>query len=119
MIAYALEKAGIDASKCYIVPVDDLNYHGAWVSHVISSVPKFDVIYSNETLTICLFKEAGFMVNPIPFYKRDVLSATEIRRRILADGKWEELLPKIVAEFIKENKGAERLKQLSRTDRGC
>ena len=44
MIASSLEQAEIDASKHYMVPVADLNYHGAWVSHVISSVPKFCVI---------------------------------------------------------------------------
>lgn len=117
MIRIALNEAGIDPAKYYIIPVIDLDVHGIWVSHVCSYVPKFDVVYSNEPLTRRLFIESGFKVEPIPFFKRNVCSATEIRRRMLANANWEELLPKSVVNFIKEIKGIERLKDLAKTDK--
>ncbi|MEM2867290.1 MAG: nicotinate-nucleotide adenylyltransferase, partial [Candidatus Bathyarchaeia archaeon] len=101
----------------YIIPVADVYIHSLWVSHVCSQVPKFDVVYSNEPLTRRLFIESGFKVESIPFYKREICSATEIRRRMLLDLNWEELLPKSVAAYIKEINGVERLKDLAKTDK--
>jgi len=117
MIRLALDEAAISPAKYYIIPVADLRIHGIWVSHVRSLVPKFDVVYSNEPLTRRLFIEAGFTVKSIPFFEREMCSATEIRERMLRDSSWEELLPKSVAEYIREIHGVERLRDLMKTDR--
>ncbi len=117
MVRLALDEAGIDPAKYYIVPVPDLEIHGIWVSHVCSLVPKFNVVYSNEPLTRRLFIEAGFTVKKIPFYKRAQCSATEIRDRMLRGKSWEALLPKAVAGYIKKINGVERLRDLAKTDK--
>ena len=117
MIRLALNEAGIDPSRYYIIPVIDLDVHGLWVSHVCSYVPKFEVVYTNEPLTRRLFIESGFRVEPIPFFKRKLCSATEIRRRMLQNVSWEELLPKSVVRLIKEINGVERLRDLAKTDK--
>lgn len=117
MIRLALNEAGIDSDKYYIVPVTDLEIHGIWVSHLCSFIPKFDVVYTNEPLTRRLFTEANFNVEPIPFYKRQDCSATEIRKRMLVDNSWESLLPRSVVNFIKEIDGVERLRDLTKTDK--
>ncbi len=117
MIRLALNEIGVDPLRYYIIPVIDLDVHGIWVPHVISHVPKFDVVFTNEPLTRRLFLEAGFNVEPIPFYKRKVCSATEIRRRMLCGECWEDLLPKSVADYIKKIGGIERLRDLAKTDK--
>jgi len=117
MIRLALNEAGIDPSRYFIIPVTDLDIHGIWVSHVISFVPSFNVVYTNEPLTKRLFIESGFEVKAIPFFKRNVCSATEIRRRMIRDENWTELIPKSVVEFIKEIDGIKRLQELVRSDR--
>ncbi len=117
MIRNALEEAGIDLSRIWIVPVPDVHIHMVWVSAVEGYTPQFDVVYSNEPLTRRLFMEAGYEVKLIRFHKRKVYSATEIRERMLKDGNWEELVPKSVAEFIKEIGGVERLKDLTKSDK--
>jgi len=117
MIRLALNEIGVDPGRYYIIPVIDLDIHGIWVSHVCSHVPKFDVVYSNEPLTRRLFIESGFRVESIPFFKRELCSATEIRRRMLAGSSWEKLLPKSVAAYIKEINGVERLRDLAKTDK--
>ncbi|MEM1585851.1 MAG: nicotinamide-nucleotide adenylyltransferase [Candidatus Bathyarchaeia archaeon] len=117
MIRLALNELGVDPSRYYIIPVTDLDIHSLWVSHVRSQVPKFDVVYSNEPLTRRLFIESGFKVEPIPFYRRNICSATEIRRRMLLNLNWEDLLPKSVAAYIKEINGVERLKDLAKSDK--
>ncbi len=117
MIRGALEEAGIDLSRIWIVPVPDVHIHMVWVSAVEGYTPRFDVVYSNEPLTRRLFTEAGYEVKSIHFHKRKVYSATEIRERILKDGNWEELVPKSVVEFIKEIDGVKRLKDLIKSDK--
>ncbi len=117
MIRLALDEARIDPSQYFIIPVSDLDIHGIWVSHIVSLVPSFDVVYSNEPLTRRLFIESGFKVISIPFFRRKVCQATEIRRRMIRDENWAELLPNSVAEFIKEIDGIARLQELAKSDK--
>ncbi len=117
MIRLALNEAGIDSSRYFIIPVTDLDIHGIWVSWVASFVPPFDVVYTNEPLTKRLFMESGFKVMSIPFFKREVCSATEVRRRIMNNENWEELIPKSIVEFIREKDGVKRLQELAKSDK--
>src|SRR3989304_2190105 len=48
MVSRALEEAGINFSRVWIVPVPDVHLHMMWVSSVEGYTPKFDVAYSNE-----------------------------------------------------------------------
>jgi nicotinamide-nucleotide adenylyltransferase len=59
-----------------------------------------------------LFKEYRKKVVKVPLLKRKFLSGTEIRRRIASNENWKELLPRQVAEVIKEINGIERIKLL-------
>lgn len=117
MIRSALKEADIEYSRCWIVPVRDVHVHMLWVAEVIGYTPKFDLVYGNEPLTRRLFREAGFKVKSVPFHKRDIYSATEIRKRMLAGKNWETLVPKSVAVFIKEIDGVQRLQDLNKTDK--
>ena len=117
MLRLALREAGADLDRCHLIPVPDVEAHSTWVSSVLTYVPKFDVVFTNEALTTRLFKEAGFKVESIPFYRRQIYSSTEVRQRMLRGKDWEELVPPSVAEFIKEIGGVERLLELARTDR--
>jgi len=116
MIRLALEEEGIQPLKYWIIPVSDVHVHMIWVSHVVGYTPKFTVVYSNEPLTRRLFVEAGYKVEPVPFHKREVYSATEIRKRMLNGQKWEKLVPNSVVQFIKEINGVERIRNLAKTD---
>jgi len=117
MIREALTGEGVDSSRYWIIPVPDMHIHMIWVAEVIGYTPKFDVVYTNEPLTRRLFVESGFKVEPVPFYQREEYSSTEIRERILSKKNWEELVPKTVAQFIKEIDGVERLRDLAKTDK--
>lgn len=116
MIRRALEEEGINSSRYWIVPVPDVHVHMLWVSQIVGYSPKFEVVYTNEPLSRRLFIEAGFEVEPVPFIKRKIYSATEIRKRMLSGENWEELVPKSVAQFLKEIDGVGRLRDLTKTD---
>jgi len=117
MIRKALEEAGIDYSRVWIVPVPDVHLHMMWVSALEGYTPHFDVVYSNEPLTRRLFMEAGYKVKAIRFHERKLYSSTEIRERMLKDKSWEKLVPKSVAAFIKEIDGVNRLRDLNKSDK--
>ena len=117
MIRKALQESVISLSKIWIIPVPDVHQHALWVSQIVGYSPKFDVVYANEPLTSRLFAESGFKVKPMPFVKREIYSATEIRQNIIDNKKWEELVPNSVAKFIKQIDGDVRLRDLNKTDK--
>src|SRR2546425_10887999 len=113
MIRLALQEANISLEKYVIVPLPDWDIHKVWVAHLLSQTPAFQVAYTNEPLTGRLLKEAGIKVEHIPFYHRDKFTATEVRRRLLAGENWEELVPKSVAEYLRQIGGDERIREIS------
>jgi nicotinamide-nucleotide adenylyltransferase len=118
MIRRALQEAKVSASKLWIVPVPDVHLHMLWVSAVEGYTPKFSVCYSNESLTKRLFSEAGYSVKEISFFDRKQYMSTVVREKMLqSDDSWEELVPKSVADFIREIDGVNRLRDLARTDK--
>jgi nicotinamide-nucleotide adenylyltransferase len=117
MIRKAVQEAGIELSKIWIIPVPDVHQHALWVSQIVGYTPKFDLVYGNESLTRRLFTEAGFKVEPMHLINRKVYLATEIRNRMKTGENWEELVPNSVAKFIKEIDGDIRLRDLNKTDK--
>ena len=117
MVRKALEEAGMDYSRVWVVPVPDAHLHMMWVSAVEGYTPPFDVVYSNEPLTRRLFIEAKYRVKAVRFHERKLYSSTEIRERMLKGESWEKLVPKSVAVFIKEIDGVNRLRDLTKSDK--
>lgn len=113
MISQALAEAEVDPSRYYIIPMQDINFNAIWVSHVRMMTPPFSIVYSGNSLVKQLFSEEGFEVRQPPLYDRMHLSGTEVRRRIVNDEDWQELVPDAAAEFISEIRGDERIKNLS------
>jgi nicotinamide-nucleotide adenylyltransferase len=93
--------------------MQDINFNALWVSHVKMLTPPFSILYSGNPLVKQLFSEEGYEVRQPPLYDRLHLSGTEVRRRILNDENWKELVPNATAELIKEVNGIERIKNLS------
>ncbi len=117
MIRRALQEESVDFSRIWIVPVPDVNLHMLWVAALEGYTPKFNVVYSNEPLTRRLFTEAGYEVRGIKFYERKVYVSTLIREKMLIDKSWASLVPEIVAKYINEIDGVNRLRDLNRTDK--
>lgn len=113
MMTQALAEMGVDPSRYYIIPMQDINFNALWVSHVKMLTPPFSIIYTGNPLVKQLFSEEGFEVRQPPLYDRLHLSGTEVRRRILEDSNWQELVPKATADVICEIRGVERMKNLS------
>jgi nicotinamide-nucleotide adenylyltransferase len=113
MLTQALAEMGVDPSRYYIIPMQDINFNAIWVSHVKMLTPPFSIIYTGNSLVKQLFSEEGIEVRQPPLYDRLHLSGTEVRRRILEDSNWQELVPKATADVLAEINGVERMKNLS------
>lgn len=114
MISKSLREEGI--SNFYIVPILDVNWNAVWVSHVESLIPPVDVVFTNNPLIECLFKEQGYEVRIPLLFNRKEYSGSEIRRRMLNNENWGVLVPKAVVEVVKEIEGLRRMESLRRTD---
>jgi nicotinamide-nucleotide adenylyltransferase len=113
MITRALSSLG---RPFYVLPIEDIQRNALWVAHVRSMTPPFDLCYSSNPLVIQLFKEAGIRVQSPEMYEREILSGTEIRRRMLKDEPWKNLVPPEVIQVLNEIDGVGRLRQISRGD---
>jgi nicotinamide-nucleotide adenylyltransferase len=111
MIKKSLENIGIMNYK--IVSIPDIHNPPKWVSHVLSIVNNFNVVISNNPFTKKLFREQGYQVKGTDFFKKAVYSGKEIRRRMINDESWEDLVPESVVTIIIEINGIQRLKNLS------
>jgi nicotinamide-nucleotide adenylyltransferase len=100
----------------YVIPIEDLHRNALWVAHVRSMAPRFDIVFSSNPLVVRLFEEEGIRVESLAMYERDSHSGTEIRRRMVADEEWENLVPQAVADVLREIDGVARMKQIATDD---
>ena len=116
MIKAALNEAGVDARRWMLIPVHDADSHSVWTATLRSTVPAFDIVFSNDTLTIRLLKEEGVNVEPIPYLNRGEYSATNVRTRILERRDWETLVPPAVSKIVKNLDGVGRVRSMISKD---
>jgi nicotinamide-nucleotide adenylyltransferase len=107
------ESLGNLKNRCILIPIEDIQRNGVWVSHLISMIPRFDVVYSNNPLVIQLFSEADIEVRNPPMYQREIYSGTIIRKFMLEGGNWKSLVPESVAVVIEDINGVKRLANIS------
>ncbi|MCX6685482.1 MAG: nicotinamide-nucleotide adenylyltransferase [Methanoregula sp.] len=100
----------------YVIPIEDIKRNALWVAHIQSMTPPFDLCYSSNPLVVQLFHEAGVQVQSPSMYERDTHSGTEIRRRMLNNKPWKNLVPPAVYQVIKEIDGVARLRQIAQDD---
>jgi len=98
------------------VPIRDVNRYSIWVSHVVSLVPIFDVVFSNNPLTVRLFRDAGYDVRSTRLVDREHFSGTAIRKEMLTGEKWKGFVPDSTAGFVGTINGIERMKEISGGD---
>ncbi len=114
MISETLEEAKINSF--YLVPIEDVNSNPLWVAHVEGLTPKFDRVYTNNSLVKRLFKEKNYDVHSLGLLNRTDWSGTRIRERILKGEEWEQFVPKPVARVINEIDGVQRIRDLAVSD---
>jgi nicotinamide-nucleotide adenylyltransferase len=110
MILSSIDESISDRIQIFYIP--DIENHEKWIENIDRTVPKFDVIFSNDELTQFLYAKRGIKVISVPFTDRDVLSGTNIRDKINSNQKWENLVPEGTKKILQELGANDRLKSL-------
>jgi len=100
MIRNTLNDEQVDPSRYLIIPVPDASGHAVWTANIDQVVPKYEVVFSSDRLTLQLYKEKGVPVIEPPLLDRPIFSATEVRKRIIDGGRWKPLVPTSVVKII-------------------
>ena len=103
----------MDCKKTLIIPVPDTNIHSTWTHSVDMLVPKYDIVFTNNTFTGYLFVQRNIEVTEPKLLNRSDLSGTEIRRRMMKNLKWTHLVTEQTQSVIERVGGVERLKKIS------
>lgn len=119
MIRSALVEAGIDLSRCYIIPVANDENNARWLAYLRSQVPPFDALYSGNSFVDYLARsqDPSLATRKPKFAKKREYNGTNIRRLLAITGrKWEHLVPPAIARAIESAGGVERMRVLARSD---
>jgi len=116
MIHQSLNDAGIDMSKCFIIPIENQFNIATWATYLKSILPKFDKVYSGNEYVEMLLADAGIQVIKPKFLERNQYNATNIRKMIVEGKDWQKLVPKAVSNTINKINGVNRLKIISKSD---
>ena len=118
MIHEALKEAGVDLSRCYIIPVANDENNARWLAYLRSMVPPFDVLYSGNDFVRYLTRsqDSSIVIEDPVFAEINEYNGTNIRR-LMQEGKpWEHLVPPAVAKVIQQVGGIVRMNMLARSD---
>ncbi len=118
MIHEALKEAGVDLSRCYIIPVANDENNARWLAYLRSMVPPFDVLYSGNDFVKYLTRsqDSSIVIENAVFAEINEYNGTNIRR-LMQEGKpWEHLVPPAVAKVIQQVGGIVRINMLARSD---
>ncbi|MGC8974155.1 MAG: nicotinamide-nucleotide adenylyltransferase [Thermoproteus sp.] len=111
MLREGLREGGVDLSRVIIIPIPNVENNLEWLGRVRSYAPPFEVVYTGNPFVARLFRDAGYEVRQQPMFERDRYVSTRVRELMLAgDPRWEELVPRSVAEIVKRIGGVERLR---------
>jgi nicotinamide-nucleotide adenylyltransferase len=112
MIINSLEEKKITNYQIVFIP--DIHDPPNWVNHILKIIDNFDVIISNNKLTIELFTEKGFKILKTPPYNKNKFSGERIRKKMICGEAWENLVPDPVTKIIHDINGVDRLKKISK-----
>ena len=118
MIHEALKEAGIDLSRCYIIPIVNDENNARWLAYLRSMIPPFDVLYSGNDFVKYLARsqDPGIAIEDPAFAEKDEYNGTNIRHLMQGGKPWEHLVPPAVAKVIQQVGGIARINMLACSD---
>lgn len=110
MIFTSLDQILLNRIKIY--PIPDFNDHNKWLNAINLTVPKYDIVFSNDPLTNSIYSKHHVKTSSILLQNRLHLSGTNIRNKIINCEQWEKLVPLGTKETIQKINVHERLNLL-------
>lgn len=111
-----IDKEKLDRKIRQVKIIDDVVNNQEWMQNIVKIAGKFEVVIGNNSLNAVLAKYLGFKVMRPKLTKREKLQGKIIRRKILENKKWENLVPECSLGFLKKFGFEKRLRELSKKD---
>ena len=110
MIVTSIEPSIADRIKIFDVP--DVGDHEKWTFEIDKTVPKYDIVFTNDEFTKTLFEKREISVISVVLKDREKFSGTNIRNLITYDRNWRDLVPQGTRNVLDGINAKERLKNL-------
>jgi len=110
MIVTSIEPSIADRIKIFDVP--DVGDHEKWTFEIDKTVPKYDVVFTNDEFTKTLFEKREISVISVVLKDREKFSGTNIRNLITNDRNWRDLVTQGTRNVLDNINAKERLKNL-------
>jgi nicotinamide-nucleotide adenylyltransferase len=110
MIVTSIEPSIADRIKIFEVP--DVGDHEKWTFEIDKTVPKYDIVFTNDEFTRTLFEKREISVISVILKDREKFSGTSIRNLITYDRNWRDLVPQGTRNVLDSINAKERLQNL-------
>lgn len=111
MIEATLSAENIKREKYVIIPIRNIQNFSLWTSHVKLLCPSFQKLFTGSHIVKELFEKHAPDIKIAKLKINYKISATGIRKKILAQDKtWEKMVPPTIVKYLKEKKAFNRLK---------
>ena len=110
MITLSIEPSITDRIKIFDIP--DVGDHEKWTFEIDKTVPKYDVVFTNDEFTRTLFEKREISVISVILKDREKFSGTSIRNLITYDRNWRDLVPQGTRNVLDNINAKERLKNM-------
>ena len=91
MISSSLDGKTLKRVSIYDIP--DLDDHSKWTQSIDEIIPNYDIVISNDDFTHSLYQKKEKDVISVKLKYREILSGTHIRKMILNEENWQDLVP--------------------------
>jgi len=116
MIHNSLKDTSLDLNKIFVVSLENQFNIATWASYLKSALPIFDKVYSGNDYVLMLLYDSGINAVKPAFLDRTRFNATKIRRMIIMDENWKDLVPNAVYDLLTKINAKNRLTVISQTD---
>lgn len=99
-------------NRVIILSSPNMESNALWMENIIDTFPKFENVYTNNTLVKLLWEKRGFKVHEIKFFEKERYNGTYIRKLISEGDIWMDLVPIETRDYINEINGKERIKEI-------
>jgi nicotinamide-nucleotide adenylyltransferase len=110
MIMLSIDPSITDRIKIFDIP--DVVDHEKWTFEIDKTVPKYDVVFTNDEFTKTLFEKRKISVISVVLKDRGKFSGTNIRNLIIEDKNWRDLVPQGTRNVLDSINAKERLKNM-------
>jgi len=115
MIYDTLLSQGVDTCKFFLIPLINFENNACWLVYLKSMVPNFEIICSGNEYVRYLSKKDIIVKEP-NFINKIEYNGENIRKLIVNNKRWDNLVPLAVKKKLIKIDGIERIKILFKSD---